>query len=64
MARNLTTPVFRGSLKLDKIVGIRHDKGQRATPIKSLFKEDKTLPELTKSRKTVANVTSDGLKKN
>ena len=63
MARNLTTPVYKGSLKLDKIVGIRHDRGQRATPIQSLIKEDNTLPELPKSKKTVANFTSDGLKK-
>jgi hypothetical protein len=64
MARNFTTPVYKGSLKLDKIVGIRHDKGQRATPIQSLIRKNETLQELPKSMKTVANVTSDGLKKN
>ena len=53
MARNLTTPVYKGSLKLDKIVGIRNDRGQRATPIQSLLKTtDQSLPEIQKSMKT------------
>jgi|TARA_Y100000389_G_C17009950_1_gene293634 hypothetical protein len=63
MARNLTTPVYSGSLKLDKITGIRHDKGQRATPIQNLVKPDTSFKPATRSMKTVANITSDGLKK-
>lgn len=55
--------VYSGSLKLDRVVGIRHDKGQRATPIKSLVKPDTEFKQPQKSMKTVANVTNDGLKK-
>ena len=33
MARNTTTPVYSGSLKLDKITGIRPDSVKKATPI-------------------------------
>lgn len=62
MARN-SSAVYKGSLKLDRVTGIRHDKGQRATPIKSILKPDTTLPTPSRSMKTVANVTSDGLKK-
>lgn len=54
---------YSGKLVLDKIVGIRHDLGQRMTPIQSLVKPDTTLPVPPKAMKTVANVTSDGLKK-
>jgi hypothetical protein len=62
MARNNSSG-YSGKLVLDKITGIRHDKGQRMTPIKSLVKPDKSLPIPQRSMKTVANVTSDGLKK-
>jgi hypothetical protein len=55
--------VYSGSLKLDKVTGIRHDKGQRATPIKSLVKKDTSFKRPGISMKTVANITSDGLKK-
>lgn len=55
--------VYSGSLKLDRVIGIRHDKGQRVTPIKSLVKPDTSLPQPPKAMKTIANVTSDGLKK-
>jgi len=62
MARNNSSG-YSGKLVLDKIVGIRHDLGQRATPIRSLVKPDTLLPVPLKSMKTVANVTTDGLKK-
>ena len=62
MARN-SMAGYSGKLVLDKITGIRHDKGQRATPIRSLVKPDTSLPVPPKAMKTVANVTSDGLKK-
>jgi len=57
------TALYQGSLKLDKVTGIRHDKGQRATPIQSLVKPDTSLPQLPKAMKNVPNVTSDGLKR-
>lgn len=62
MARNKGA-VYSGSLKLDRITGIRHDLGQRATPIKSLVKPNTDLPQPPKAMKTTPNVTSDGLKK-
>jgi hypothetical protein len=62
MARNNSSG-YSGKLVLDKIVGIRHDLGQRATPIQRLVKPDTALPVLSKGIKTVANVTTDGLKK-
>lgn len=62
MARN-SMAGYSGKLVLDKITGIRHDKGQRAIPIRSLVKPDTSLPVPPKAMKTVANVTSDGLKK-
>ena len=62
MARNTTTPAFSGSLKLDKVTGLRADK-KRPIPAKSLLKPDTSLPRPTPARKTVANVTTDGLKK-
>ena len=62
MARNLSTPIYSGSLKLDKVTGLRADR-RKAIPAKNLLKPDTSLPKPTKSMKTVANVTSDGLKK-
>ena len=62
MARNNSSG-YSGKLVLDKIVGVRQDKGQRATPIQRLVKPDTTLPVPLKGMKTVANVTTDGLKK-
>ena len=62
MARNLSTPIYSGSLKLDKVTGLRADR-PRAIPAKNLLKPDTSLPQPKKSMKNVANVTSDGLKK-
>ena len=47
--------VYKGSLKLDKITGIRHDLGQRMTPIQQLVKPDTSLPRPTPQRKTTPN---------
>jgi len=55
--------VYSGSLKLDKVTGIRHDKNRRAIPIQQVLKKDTSFKQPAKSMKTVANVTSDGLKK-
>ena len=54
--------LFKGSLKLDRVTGIRHDKGQFMTyvPVK---KDTSKLEESPKGMKTTPNVTSDGLKK-
>lgn len=60
MARN-STAVYSGTLKLDRVTGIRHDKGQRMTYVP--VKPSTDLPQPPKSMKTVPNVTSDGLKK-
>lgn len=62
MARS-TGALYKGSLKLDRVVGVRPDKGQRMTPIKSLAKPNTDLPQPPKSMMNVLNVTSDGLKK-
>jgi len=53
--------VYKGSLSLDRVTGIRHDKGQRMTYVP--VKKEKTLVEPPKAMKTTPNVTSDGLKK-
>lgn len=53
--------VYSGSLKLDKVVGIRNDLGQRMTYVP--VKKDPKLEQPPKAMKTVPNVTSDGLKK-
>jgi hypothetical protein len=54
--------LFKGSLKLDRVTGIRHDKGQFMTYVP--VKQDTTkLQESPKDMKTTPNVTSDGLKK-
>ena len=54
MARNKTA-VYSGKLTLDKVTGIRHDLGQRATPIKSLVKPDTSFKPAEKSMKTEEN---------
>ena len=53
--------LYQGSLKLDRVTGIRHDKGQRMTYVP--VKKDEKLVEVKKSTKNIPNVTSDGLKK-
>jgi hypothetical protein len=62
MARNLSTPIYSGSLKLDRVTGIRADK-PKATPIQDVLKKDTSFKPAAISMKTVANVTTDGLKK-
>ena len=62
MARN-STPLYRGSLKLDKVTGIRHDKGQRAISIQDVLKKDPKFPAPNRQMKTKENITSDGFKK-
>jgi hypothetical protein len=54
--------LYSGSLKLDRVTGIRHDKGQRMTyvPVK---KDTTKLQESPKGMKAVPNTTTDGLKK-
>jgi hypothetical protein len=54
--------LYSGSLKLDRVTGIRHDKGQYMTyvPVK---KDTTKLQESPKGMKITPNVTSDGLKK-
>ena len=54
MARNLSTAVYSGSLRLDKITGLRADK-KRAIPAKSLLKQDISLPQTPRSTKTTPN---------
>ena len=54
--------VYSGKLVLDKITGIRHDKGQKATPIQSLVKPSTELPTVAKSMKTSPNQTPNGEK--
>ena len=60
MARNTTAVYDQGILKLDKVTGIRHDKGQRMTyvPDKNPYKNDPPA-----AMKKEANVTRDGLKR-
>lgn len=53
--------LYQGTLKLDRVTGIRHDKGQRMTYVP--VKKDDKLTEVKKSMKTTSNVTSDGFKK-
>ncbi|MDA9953129.1 hypothetical protein N9D61_02155 [Planktomarina sp.] len=62
MARNFNTATYSGSLKLDRVTGIRADK-PKAIPAKDLLKPNTSFKQATKSMKTVANVTTDGLKK-
>mgnify|MGYP001100386667 CR=1 FL=1 len=54
MARNDSSG-YSGSLKLNKITGLRADR-KRAIPAKSLLKPDTSLPEPKKSMKTSPNV--------
>ena len=61
MARN-TTAVYSGSLKLDRVTGLRADR-PKAIPAKNLVKPDTSYKQPAKSMKTTANVTSDGFKK-
>ena len=60
MARN-STAVYSGTLKLDKVTGIRHDRGQRMSYVP--VKPSTELPQPPKAMKNVPNVTRDGLKK-
>ena len=53
MARNDSSG-YSGSLKLNKITGLRADR-KRAIPAKSLLKPDTSLPEPKKSMKTTPN---------
>lgn len=53
--------VYSGSLKLDRVTGIRHDRGQRMTYVP--VKKEPKLEQPPKAMKTSLNVTSDGLKK-
>lgn len=34
--------VYKGKLELDRIVGIRNDRNQKATPVQRLLKEKRT----------------------
>jgi len=52
---------YSGSLTLDKIVGVRMDNRNKF--INAPVKPSNDLPVTTPSRKTVRNITSDGLKK-
>lgn len=62
MAQRKVSPVFnKGSLTLDKVVGVRIDNGKRF--INAPVKKPIVLPDSEKSMKTVANLTSDGYKK-
>lgn len=60
MARN-TGAVYSGSLKLDKVVGIRNDLGQRMTYVP--VKKEAKLETVPIAMKDSPNVTTDGLKK-
>jgi hypothetical protein len=53
--------LYSGSLKLDRITGIRHDKGQRMTYVPVVKEQKLQTPE--RAMKTDLNVTTDGLKK-
>lgn len=48
--------IFKGKLELDRIVGIRHDLGQKTIPAKSLLKPDTTFRPAPKSMKSTENV--------
>ena len=62
MAQRKTSPVFnKGSLSLNKVVGVRIDNGNKF--IDAPVKKPIVLPETSKSMKDVANTTSDGYKK-
>ena len=53
--------VYKGSLNLDKVVGVRKDNGKSYTMIKP--KPSTKLPIGNRSMKTESNITSDGYKK-
>ena len=53
--------LYQGSLKLDRVTGIRHDKGQYMTYVP--VKKDDKLAEVKRASKNTSNVTGDGLKK-
>ena len=53
--------VYKGSLKLDRVVGHRVDKNQLYTPAK--LKASTDLPKGSRARKETPNKTKDGLKK-
>jgi len=44
----------QGTLKLDRVTGIRHDLGQRMTYVP--VKKEKKLPTVEKSRKASSNI--------
>ena len=48
--------VYKGRLELDRIVGIRHDLGQKTIPAKSLLKLDTQFKPAQKSMKTTENI--------
>lgn len=50
--------VYKGRLELDKVVGIRHDLGQRITKVP--VKKPVSLPTSKKSMKLARNTTKDG----
>jgi hypothetical protein len=52
MARNSSIG-YKGSLTLDRITGIRHDKGQRMTYVP--VKKENKFPTSRKSMKTTPN---------
>jgi len=53
--------IYKGSLELDKIVGVRPDNGRKFSQV--TVKPSDKLPEVTKSKKTTEN-TTQGWKKN
>jgi hypothetical protein len=53
--------VYSGSLKLDRVTGIRHDLGQRMTYVP--VKKESKLEQPPRAMKTSSNITNDGLKK-
>lgn len=59
MARSKSA-VYTKKLELDRIVGIRHDKGQRMTYVP--VKKEKVLKTTARSIKSKPNITSDGEK--
>jgi hypothetical protein len=54
---------YSGSLNLNRVTGIRADSITKQTSIQQLLKPNSKLPRPTPARKTVANITRDGLKK-
>lgn len=52
---------YQGSLKLDRITGIRNDLNQRMTYVP--VKKEEKVQEPPRAMKTTPNVTSDGFKK-